>query len=395
MPPKKKRGRDAVCAGVDENGEEIYGNGEGRQSRFTTISFTVNCPLDAELFPFELLDGIFQQWTAASEKEIVLQGEKYTIATPMRQTNVLVHYAWQWERGENNGRLHIQGCAAFSTRLYLTVIIKLFALLPEYDGKKLHPHIEAVKGPYLSIVEYCTKRNGDPRWPGHGGRVDGTEPSVWGVNGSDTVANVGQGHRTDIEDLHHQIVSVGANVQDLLLDPVYGPPLGRNLNWALAVQGARDRKITEGSDTPRTIYTFFGETGTNKTRRVFLETKKKYGNYSNLYIHSLSGKFWDGYTGQKDILLDEVSYESLKRSSIDISTMLRILDRYQVRVEVKGGVQWLTNDRVFITSNEEPTEWYPQCSKSHKDALYRRLNGAGCVLEHFLVPWEPPGGWET
>lgn len=401
MPPKKKRGREEAPTGVDAEGNETFGNkNSSRQDRYTTISFTINCPLDSEIFPFDLVNGSFQQWVTGSERSVTLCDTPYKIATPMTVNDVLIHYAWQWEMGKGKdklpGRLHIQGCAAFRTRQYLTAIIRLFALLPEIDGKRLHPHIEAVKGPYVSMVEYVTKADGDPRWPGHGGRIPGTECVIWSEsNGDDPLSvarQVGQGHRTDIEDIHTQILN-GRNYNDLLLDPVYGPSLARNGNWAIAVQGARDRKITEGYNIPREIHVFWGETGTGKTRRVLYETEKKFGDKGAVYIHTLSGKFWDGYAGQKVVLLDEVSCESLRRACIDITMMLRILDRYQVRVEVKGGVSYLVNTMVYITSNEDPELWYPNISEGHRKALVRRLAEGNSTVEHFTAPWEPEGGW--
>jgi len=138
------------------------------------------------------------------------------------------------------------------------------------------------------------------------------------------------------------------------------------------------------------VFVYWGDTGTNKTRRVLHETRMKYGNARNLYIDTLSGKFWDGYIGQADILLDEVSCKSLERSYIDITMMLRILDIYQVRVEVKCAVAWLQATRVFITSNQDPDLWFPQISPTHHAALQRRITR----LEHFTAPWVPENGWQ-
>ena len=52
--------------------------------------------------------------------------------------------------------------------------------------------------------------------------------------------------------------------------------------------------------TMPTIYWFFGESGSGKTRWAF----DKYG-YENVYVKNCSHKWWNGYTQQKCILLDD------------------------------------------------------------------------------------------
>lgn len=58
---------------------------------------------------------------------------------------------------------------------------------------------------------------------------------------------------------------------------------------------------------------------------------------------------------------------------IDISHLLRWLDRYPVRVEVKGGSRPLNAEKIWITSNVEPRYWYPDLDPLTLEALMRRL----------------------
>lgn len=392
---KRGRGKPPRVVGVDENGNEILGNGGGgRQQRYTSVSFTVNMPdgVDSPV-PFALLTGVFQQWQAQSDASIMIGETKWKVGIPHVTTSLITHYAWQWERGEANGRLHIQGCIAFASRIYLTVVLGLFALLPDGPEKRMHPHIEAVHSDYRTMVEYCTKKNDDTRWPGKGGRIaEMADPVIWCKNADEdpmsVASTIGQGHRTDLEELHQQLLT-GRRVEDLILDTHYGPQLAKVGNWAQSVQAARDRRNTEDKLFMKEVFVYWGETGTNKTRRVLHETRMKYGNARNLYIHTMSGKFWDGYVGQEDILLDEVSNKSLERAQIDITMMLRILDIYQVRVEVKCSIAWLQATRVFITSNQDPDMWFPQISSAHRAALARRIT----KTEHFETAWIPENGW--
>lgn len=75
--------------------------------------------------------------------------------------------------------------------------------------------------------------------------------------------------------------------------------------------------------------------------------------------------WWDGYTGQKAIVIDEF-YGSWMKYNV----LLTILDGYALRLEVKGGFTWASYDMVIITSNATVGEWYSRVDIS---ALNRRI----------------------
>lgn len=87
-------------------------------------------------------------------------------------------------------------------------------------------------------------------------------------------------------------------------------------------------------------------------------------------------KFWDGYSGQLNVVMDEF------RGGIDISHMLRWLDKYPVLVECKGSSTVLKARSIWITSNIPPREWYPDLDRATLDALLRRL-----TIREFLEPF--------
>ena len=83
-----------------------------------------------------------------------------------------------------------------------------------------------------------------------------------------------------------------------------------------------------------------------------------------------SGLWWDGYTDQKVIILDEF------RGQIQLGKLLKILDPYPLQLEVKGGAVWARYSIVFIISNSAPDVWYQNDNgyrSSDIDALYARL----------------------
>lgn len=111
----------------------------------------------------------------------------------------------------------------------------------------------------------------------------------------------------------------------------------------------------------RKCLVFWGRTGTGKSRRAWEEGGL------DAYPKDPRTKFWDGYSGQNHVIIDEF------RGGIDISHMLRWLDRYPVVVEVKGSATVLKASTIWITSNLDPYYWYPELDEETKQALLRRL----------------------
>lgn len=112
----------------------------------------------------------------------------------------------------------------------------------------------------------------------------------------------------------------------------------------------------------RTCYVFWGRTGTGKSRRAWDEAGME------AYAKDPQTKWWDGYQGEQHVVIDEF------RGHIAISHILRWLDRYPVRVECKGSSMPFVSRTIWITSNLDPREWYPDIDAQTKDALLRRLN---------------------
>lgn len=105
------------------------------------------------------------------------------------------------------------------------------------------------------------------------------------------------------------------------------------------------------------VIVLWGDAGSGKSRWA-------YETYPDLYSKS-PNKWWDGYTGQKTILLDDYY------GYIPYTELLNVLDRYPYHAEIKGGHVWAQWDRVIITSNKPPERWY---AVGLTPALKRRIN---------------------
>lgn len=112
----------------------------------------------------------------------------------------------------------------------------------------------------------------------------------------------------------------------------------------------------------RQCYVFWGRTGTGKSRRAWAEAGME------AYCKDPRTKFWCGYQGERSVVIDEF------RGGIDVAHLLRWLDRYPVRVEVKGSSRPLAAESIWITSNLDPRLWYPEIDSETLNALLRRLN---------------------
>lgn len=112
----------------------------------------------------------------------------------------------------------------------------------------------------------------------------------------------------------------------------------------------------------RVVNVYWGPTGTGKSRRAWSEAGL------DAYPKDPLSKFWDGYSGQKNVIIDEF------RGTVNISHVLRWFDRYPVIVEIKGSSVPLKAEFIWITSNLHPREWYPDLDEKTMDALLRRLN---------------------
>lgn len=114
----------------------------------------------------------------------------------------------------------------------------------------------------------------------------------------------------------------------------------------------------------------WGPTGVGKSRKTWEEATL------NAYPKIPTMKFWDGYRPDyhENVVFEEFT------GQIDITHMLRWLDRYPVVVETKGSGCVLKCKKIWITSNVNPDNWYPNATQEQRDALRRRMTVIHCPL---------------
>ena len=112
---------------------------------------------------------------------------------------------------------------------------------------------------------------------------------------------------------------------------------------------------------PKTIEWFYGATGTGKTRAAW----ERYG--ASLYVVT-NIRWFDGYIGQETILFDDH-----RATDIPWGELLRLLDAYPLRREVKGGHVWLAHRRVVITAPTSFEDMYGYVGGTELSQLARRI----------------------
>lgn len=229
------------------------------------------------------------------------------------------------EVGSQRDTPHLQGMLLLSHRLRL-------GTLKSKDGLR-RAHLQVMRGTIQQSVDYCSK-DGDVV-------VYGEQPEH------------GQGRRVDLESLKEDLNT--------------GVPLAviANEHFSNYIRYHRGiEKYVALRSTPRnwicSVVVYWGRTGTGKTRAV-------HDNATSLYTH-VGGQWFDGYDGHKQVLFDDFSGSDFK-----IAYLLKLLDRYPMQVPVKGGfVNW-NPEEIYITSNLDPNNWFPNAHREHVEALFRRF----------------------
>lgn len=182
--------------------------------------------------------------------------------------------------------------------------------------RKLLPngaHIEATRGTPQQASNYCKKEGDYTEF--------GTLPEK-------------QGKRSDLENVR-EIVRETGKMRDVIMN-------------AQSYQSVRMAEcMLKYFETPRTakpyVSWYWGATGTGKTRRAYEELGK------DCYTCLTTGKWFEGYDAHEKVLIDDI-----RDTFMSFNDFLRLIDRYECRVECKGGSRQFKATRIIITSPFHP-----------------------------------------
>lgn len=258
----------------------------------------------------------------------------FTLNNPTEEETVKLRAAaaevkyicWGHETGEQ-GTFHYQGYVSLKTRQRLRQVKQLV-------GDRAH--LEVARGSPSSNVAYCSKGEGTFE-------EFGTRPQ-------------NRGSRSDLQELHAAIKG-GAGI-DEIRDTFFGLYLRYNKSILSAIQAHQEPRTWKPN-----VSVFWGKTGSGKTRAVYEFTRRQ-----DIFVHT--GDHWfDGYQRHPVALFDDYGGSEFK-----LTYLLKLLDRYPMKVPIKGGfVEWVPK-HIYMTSNRHPKEWYSNAHEEHQRALMRRID---------------------
>ena len=172
-----------------------------------------------------------------------------------------------------------------------------------------------------------------------------------------------QGQRNDLNAIGEQIVA------GVLPEAIAEQNPGMYARYYRGLHALRAAVIDRPRNqaTPKNVIVYFGPTGTGKTRSAVDELTALYGELGFYFWDPTLHPWWDGYDGQRGVLIDEF------RGQLPFAVILRLLDRYRMMVQIKGGTRQFVADTIYITSPKHPDEWYKDDGSDKVNQLKRRI----------------------
>lgn len=227
------------------------------------------------------------------------------------------------EAAPTTGTKHFQGYISFTNPRSITAVNKKY-----FESKA---HLAVAKGTAEENRVYCTK-NGD--------FIEyGNLPK--------------QGARTDLPCIKELRLEEGCSVRELVrmkyeTEDGEKKSVIKNLQQ-LKFAEALSKYTTIKERVPPKVYWFWGASGTGKTRTAW-----EMLGYEDTWISNPGTlKWFDRYDEHKNVIIDD-----FRTDLCTFDFLLRLLDRYPLQVEIKGGfVNWVP-EVIIITTPYDPEETY-------------------------------------
>lgn len=275
------------------------------------------------------------------------------------QVGTVERMVCQLERAPKTGTPHIQGVVVFKNAVRWS---SLREALPCYWAKRRGTQDQAEA--YARKLE--TRASGD------------AGPFEFG----DPIAS-GPGGRTDIVKMKHQLAK-GVRVWELAKDDAFTSLVVRNNRGVMYL----DSLYAEQREWWTKVQVYWGPPDVGKTRRVRYETK---GDYYMISTRDHTIKYWDGYRDQKYVLIDDFNGELTQ------GQLLELINYTPFSVQVRGASVPFLAEKIFITSNYHPREWWnhgPNPQPLHvgleaRFGLRPDARFSATATEEMTLPWAP------
>lgn len=296
-----------------------------------------------------------------------------------------------WEKAPTTGMLHIHAHIAFSCPVHFQNVDRAI-----HKGVWNAADPNPVVGPKPNVqytrveahaIKYIKKKN-----------PDGT-PKVWkcfrGVahpqyNPTEAAANEitdvpsnpkDQGARTDLKRIHSQLLAGAGNpnsIKKVMTDPdnlsclKFHSGIEKMASYLLpdtiGDTGIVAREIAGTVIYQPKVEYLYGKSGTGKSCKAVEIFLAQGIALEDIYFVEYQNGFFNGYSGQKFAIWDE-----FRASQCPLSTILKLLQGFPYKMNVKGGTvprlvqhwiftsiypPWTVYEAVFQKENEEPYQWF-------------------------------------
>ncbi len=251
--------------------------------------------------------------------------------------NAVKYGIYQLEECPSTGRMHIQGYYEFTRPVRKTHCQRVLNV-PK-------AHCDPRHGSPDQARTYCLKEDTQATLPSEFGNLPG-----------------GQGQRNDLIAVFASL-DEGATPQEIAQS--------YPATWARCLR-AVDRyylDIAPKRNWQMEVHVIVGEPDAGKTRSVYEQAESQgFDVFDVMSPNMTGGAIWfDGYKREHAILLDDFY------GWLPWTFLLKLLDRYPMRIQTKGGVAPFLSHKVFITSNSHPNTWYNYGGHMQYAALERRI----------------------
>lgn len=253
-------------------------------------------------------------------------------------------------KGEG-GYKHWQCYIQLNKQARLSALHKMFPL-----GGKFH--CEKQKGSNEEARNYCWK-----------GQFE-EEPTKYPQPSSCTfewgVFCEGEGMNRPLHNIK-KLIDDGLNHKEIVdSNEDYFKCYGKYHSWLYKYKHLVDESKYNRRRKPIETHCIVGDCAVGKTESIY----NKYGDENVYKLDNPNGdnKNWNGYNGQKILIIDDFY------SWIRMSDMMKILDNKPYRCRALGDYSLARWEKVYITSNKSPDLWFPDVQNDKvKEAFYSRL----------------------
>lgn len=212
--------------------------------------------------------------------------------------------------------------------------------------KKKFPraNIQVAKGNVEQIKNYLAKERGIDKVEEEG------EPKY-------------QGKRTDITRVRN-LLEEGGTMRELI------PAVGGMQSVRMAECWLK--YFEEPRDWLPEVYWIYGGSGLGKTQMAYKMGYEFNPNERPFKLMS-NRKWWEGYDAHEVVIVDE-----LRQDCFRVSELLELMDRYEYRVENKGGSRQMRAKYIIITSSKSPENLFFGCGENIYQ-ITRRCKNIICI----------------